>query len=199
MYVTGKHVAHIAVFSDQQAQVGFFAQANPVHRRQIEFERRVVREQIDLTWSRFCQHAVEPGQTVCAQTTFMGAGFFGIEEDQTGAVGVDHALDKTMGIDRHVREHAAKYRAFVVIAQEQAHRQLQFLQAGGKNAIGGFIAVVGQIAGDHAQVGIGMVLIDMGDAGAKTADRVFAEQQIAVRYQVDVGDLYDFHQNVFFY
>jgi len=31
----------------------------------------------------------------------------------------------------------------------------------------------------------------------KRHDRVFAEQQIAVRYQVDVGDLYDFHQNVF--
>ena len=71
---------------------------------------------------------------------------------------------------------AAQCRAAVVVAGQQMRRHRQALQCLSQRGVGNVAAGIGEVAGQQAEVGVGMIGQDAVDCQFETCERRTAEQ-----------------------
>jgi hypothetical protein len=81
----------------------------------------------------------------------------------------------------------------VVVAHHEVPGRAERRQDVGQRPVGGGLALVGQVAAEHAEGGVGVVGVDVGDAGGEPLQRVDPVDLPARGHQVGVADLDDLH------
>ena len=172
-------------------------QPDAVHRRDAQQQRRMVHEQEDrrvaaLRDARF--QPVQPGLVVPAG---MGTGLGGVEEDQPSGFRIAHTLHRAGFVHRHVGEEFAKRRVGVVVADDQLHRHGQRVQRLAQRLERLAVAEMRQIAGDDGKIGVGVVAVDVGDAGIQPRLGIETVEQLARAHEVGIGQMDQFHHQLF--
>ena len=62
-----------------------------------------------------------------------------------------------------------------------------------EHLISGDIALLGEVAGDDAEIGIGVVGGDVGEGGIEAGEGIEAPEQLSRRHQVKIGDVDELH------
>jgi hypothetical protein len=83
--------------------------------------------------------------------------------------------------------------ARVVISHHQKGLKREIFQALFEPVIGRFIALIGQITGYDAEIGVAMPADDVIEAGARAGMRVKTPKSLARRNEMEVCNMYDFH------
>ena len=80
-----------------------------------------------------------------------------------------------------------------MISEQQMRRDGKSLEPVLERRVSRDLAVLGEIAGDDAQIGIAMMRGDIGQRRIEARERVKPPQQFVRRHQMQVGEMDEFH------
>lgn len=131
---------------------------------------------------------LEPRPTGGTVAAGVGAGFGGVEEQAAMAGDVFAALDETVFVGEF-GEDLEEGRAAVVIADAEARLHRKALEPVAQAAVVVAVTPVGEVAGDHQQVGIGMIGEDVRQRLFEIGIGIAAGDGRSGGGQVDVGEV----------
>ena len=135
----------------------------------------------------------QPFPAAGAITAPRGAGFHRVEQQKVPARRIERSLQKSTIVGGQLRKMAAQCRAAVVVAGQQMRRHRQAVQGLRQRRVGDVAAGIGEVAGQQAEIGVGMVGQDAVDRQFETGERRTAEQLGVRQGQVQVAELNDLH------
>lgn len=154
---------------------------------------RVMHEKVDRPLRGLCKTCTEPRLPRLTVPARMGTRLVGVEKDQTAPRGIKDRLHEALLVDRDPRKPLAENAAVVMVANEETDRHCKLIEFAMQGIVGGSLAAMSEIAGENAQIGIGVMPVDIGNAGRQTLQRILVEEALWGRHEMRVGDLDDFH------
>ena len=102
-------------------------------------------------------------------------------------------MHKAVFVDWNIGKNLQEIGAVVMIADQQVNRQTQPIEATLQVAVGLRLALIGKVARDHAEFGVGMMGVDVVNAGIEPIARIKAVQLLAAWHQMGIGDVNELH------
>ena len=150
--VTGKNMRHVFEAAEKCAEfIGVFPlHSINVEMRQRDAERRMMQKQIDRPVAALLQPRFQPSPARSTIGARMQSSVGRIHQDERPGWRIANTLQEAVLIDRCRRKCMQQLGSVVVVAHQEAVRNLQLGKAAPEMLIGDGIAVVRQVAGENA-------------------------------------------------
>ena len=178
---------------DDGLEFFLLSQRNSIQCWNSDVERRVMHKQIDAAIAGLGQLPLKPGESPIAVPAVMVAGLMGIQEQETSRRVIDHRLNEAVVVEGLIWKPSDELVARIVVAEQQFQRKLEPIQALLQVLERFWFTPVGKIASEHAQLGIGMVTVYVGDAPNEIALWVTTVEGFTFRDEMGVGKVNQFH------
>ena len=156
----------------------------------------MVHEDVDRVVARLGEPRAEPGGARLAETAAMVARLHRIDDQQAPDRGRQGILHEAVPVHRGFGKGGDQGGAVVVIAGHQVIGHREAVEDALEGAVGAGRAFVGQVAGEDAEPRVGVMGVDVGDAGLEACRRVDAVDRRTLLGQMGVGDLQHLHRVV---
>jgi hypothetical protein len=159
--------------------------------------RWMVHENEDTSTGRLAQPLGKPRQPFMTEN----AGIWPvivkrIEKDETNPAEVLDGLNPAAGANTDVREYLPKGGPVIVIPQHETVRHQERFQMVRQSPIRSEVTAIRQISRNDAQIGVRIGLVDRANDFTQSLRGIHANDQLAFRNDVNIGDVYDLHHAI---
>ena len=189
MCVAKEDMPHVVVPLNGRDEVVDIHQPDSVEIGNADPKRRVMHEQKYVAIRCRRQLLVQPIETPGTVSAGLAPFVVRIQKQESTSGMVQRRLHEPLRVERRVGQRSRKSLATVVISEEQSRRYSQSLEQSDELAVAVVISAMHEIAGDHAECGVLVPVIDLSNTAFEARTGVETMHALAAPDEMGIGEM----------